>query len=333
MKLPTFSGLLIVAAGVVATTALTFPLHVSAQMANSKPLVLRVAYPPGGPADVAARKIQSPLQAATGQTVIVENTPGASGSIGATMVLNGPSDGQTLLVTTGNDLILAPMAIAQIKYKPESYRLLTPLFPADFALVTGVQHRFAGLEDVVEQGRKRRDKPLSVGSWGHGSAPHLVAADFSAKTGVPVIDVPYKGAAPVIQALLSGEIDMAFVPLAATVLDLVRTGKLRPIGVASVKRNPYLPDVPTLGEGKHLKDFVYVAWAGVFVPNSVPESVAAKLQRDLVEIVGRDEFVSFLRDSAALPVEPMTLTQAAAYYEAEIEKFRRIARATKLEPQ
>jgi tripartite-type tricarboxylate transporter receptor subunit TctC len=321
------------AAGWVAALSLLASHGAVAQAGANRPLVLKVAYPPGGPADVAARQIQGPLQAATGQTVIVENAAGASGSIGATTVLNAPPDGQTLLVTTGNDLILAPMAISQIRYQPESYRLLTPLFPTDFALVTTTQHAFAGLDDLVEQGRKRRDKPLSVGSWGYGSAPYLVAADFSAATGVPVLDVPYKGAAPVVQALLGQQIDMAFVPLAASVVDLIKTGKVKAIGVASLKRNPHLPDVPTLSEGRHLKNFAYTAWAGVFAPATVSEAVASRLQKDLVQVVGREEFARFLKESAALPVEPMTLDQAAAYYAAELEKFRRIAKAVKLEPQ
>ena len=97
---------------------------------------------------------------------------------------------------------------------------------------------------------------------------------------MPVLDVPYKGAAPVIQALLSQEIDMAFVPLAASVLELIRTGKIKAIGVASLKRNPYLPDVPTLSEGKHLKNFAYTAWAGVFVPTAVPEAASRSCRRN-----------------------------------------------------
>jgi tripartite-type tricarboxylate transporter receptor subunit TctC len=321
-------------AGLALAAAALQPLMLATAAAQaSKALVLRVAYPPGGPADVAARKIQAPLQALIGQTVIVDNSPGASGSIGATNVQNAPADGQTLLVTTGNDLILAPLAIAQIKYKPEGFRLLTPIFPTDFALVTSAQHSFAGLDDLIEQARKKRDKDFAVGSWGHGSAPYLVAADFSAATGAKLMDIPYKGAAPVMQALLSQEIDMAFVPLAASVLEHIRAGKLKPIGVASNKRNPFLPNVPTLNEGKHLKNFVYSAWAAVFVSTSVPEAVAAKLNRDLVDVVRREEFARFLQESAGLPVEPMTLSQAADFYKTEMEKFRRIARAIKLEPQ
>ncbi|CAN5375100.1 tripartite tricarboxylate transporter substrate binding protein [soil metagenome] len=304
-----------------------------AQSATGKPLVLRVAYPPGGPADVAARKIQAPLQAALGQTVIVENVPGAGGSIGANNVLGAPADGQTLLVTTGNDLILGPLAIAQARYKSESFRLLAPVFPTDFMLVTNADHSFASVDDFVERLRSSTGKEMSVGSWGYGSAPYLVAADFSRSTGVRLLDVPYKGAAPVIQALLSKEIDVAFVPLAPSVLELIRTGRIKALGVANSKRNPFLPQVASLSEGKYLKSFVYSAWAAIFVPVSVPEGVADRLARQLGAITASEDFQHFLRESAALPVEPMTLVQASTYMRDETEKFQRIAKLVKLEPQ
>ena len=298
-----------------------------------KPMVLRVAYPAGGPADVAARKVQVPLQTALGQTVIIENLPGAGGSIAAASVLNAPPDGQTLLVTTGNDMILSPLAMSQVKHKPENYRLLATILPTDFTLVTSAEHSFANVDELIEHSKKAGGKELTVGSWGYGSAPYLVAADFGAATGARLMDVPYKGAAPVIQALLGREIDMAFVPLAPNVQELLRTGKIKAIGVANTRRNPYLPQVPTLNEGKVLKNFVYSAWAAVFIPASAPQATADRLGKALADIVKGEEFQRFLRDSAALPVEPMTLAQSAAFYQQEVDKFRRIAKLVKLEPQ
>lgn len=305
-----------------------------AQSFPSRTVSMRVAYPAGGPADVAARWVQRQLQVALGQTVIVENLPGAAASIGTTNVLNAAPDGHTLLVTTGNDAILAPLSIVQISYKPESLRLLAVIYPADFVLVTNPSHSFTGLDDFLARARAAWQKELTVGSWGHGSAPYLVAADFSLATGARLLDVPYKGVAPVVQALLSQEIDAAFIPVAANTVEMIRIGRIKAIGVANSQRNPHLPDVPTLGEGKsQLKNFVYSAWAGVFVPTSVPEAVAAKLNKHLAEIVKTDDFQRFLKDSAALPVEPMGLAQAAAYYRSETDKFRRVAQSIKLQPQ
>ncbi|MDN8617445.1 tripartite tricarboxylate transporter substrate binding protein [Variovorax ginsengisoli] len=334
MKLVCTSRRRYLAACIVAAAALPFVTLVHAQLpSSSRPLVMRVAYPAGGPADVAARKIQLPLQAALGKPVIIENLPGAGGSIAANNVLHATPDGQTLLVTTGNDMILSPLALAQVKYKPEQYRLLATILPTDFTLVTSANHAFPSVDALIERARRSDQKELTIGSWGYGSAPYLVGADFSASTNARVMDVPYKGAAPVIQALLSREIDLAFVPLAPNVLELIRTGKINAIGVANTKRNPYLPQLPTLSEGKYLKNFVYSAWAAVFVPASAPEPVVAALHKNLAEITGSSDFQGFLKDSAALPVEPMTPAQSAAFYQAEIDKFRRIAKAVKLEPQ
>lgn len=298
----------------------------------SRTTVLRVAYPAGGPADTAARKLQAKLGAALGQTVIIENVPGAGGAIGAANVLNAPPDGNTLLVTTGNDLILAPLAISQVKYKSENYRLLATILPTDFTLVTNADHSYKNLDDLIERS-KASGKDLSFGSWGHGSAPYLVNADFKLSTGIKLLDVPYKGAAPVIQALLSKEIDMAFVPLAPSVIEMIKTGKIKAIGVANTQRNPNLPDVPTLGEGKYLKNFVYSAWAGVFIPRTVPEPTAQALARHLGEIVSSEEYQKFLQEAAALPVKALTLDQANSYYQAETSKFKSIASRIGLSPQ
>lgn len=309
------------------------PAVATAQTASTKTVVIRVAYPAGGPADVAARKTQVPLQASLGQTVIIENVPGASGSIAASNVLNAAPDGNTLLVTTGNDLILAPLAMAQVKYKPENYRLAGVLSITDFTLVTNAQHAFSSVDDLIESARRKPQKEMTFGSWGYGSAPYLVAADFAASAGIRVLDVPYKGAAPVIQALLGNEIDMAFVPLAPNVLELVRQGKLKAIGSASSTRSPYLPNMPTLNEGKHLKQFVYSAWAALFIPASVPEPLAVRLNQSLVEVKKSEDYKRFLADSAALPDSPTTLVQAEAFYRGEMQKFRAIAKSVKLQAQ
>jgi tripartite-type tricarboxylate transporter receptor subunit TctC len=326
---PTFHSARILAAA-LCVASVQFSVA-QAQTAN-RPTVIRVAYPAGGPADVAARKLQARLGAMLGQPVVIENVPGAGGSIGATNVLNAPPDGNTLLVTTGNDLILAPLAISQVKYKAENYRLLATILPTDFTLVTNADHSYKNLDDLIERS-KAAGKDVSFGSWGYGSAPYLVNADFKLVTGVKVLDVPYKGAAPVIQALLSKEIDMAFVPLAPSVIDLIKTGKLKAIGVANTQRNPYLPGVPTLSEGKHVKNFVYSVWAGVFVPRAVPEPTVQALSKHLGEIVASDEFQKFLQDAAALPVKALTLDQANGYYQAEANKFRSIATRIDLTPQ
>jgi tripartite-type tricarboxylate transporter receptor subunit TctC len=115
--------------------------------------------------------------------------------------------------------------------------------------------------------------------------------------------------------------------------ELIRTGKILAVGVANTTRNPFLPTLPTLSEGKYLRDFVYSAWAAIFVPVATPEPVAASLSARLGEITSGSDFQGFLKDAAALPVKAMSTEEAAAFYAAELAKFRRIARAVKLVPQ
>jgi len=318
---------------ILAACFVAFAGQALAQAFPSKVVMLRVAYPAGGPADVAARKVQPQLQAAFGQPVIIENLPGAGGSIAVKKVLNAPADGHTLLVSTGNDVILAPLTLQAANYKAESLRLVQTIFPTDFALVTNALHSFKNIDELIDYAKKPGQKELSVGTWGHGSAPHLVAEDFQALSGVKMMDVPYKGAAPVVQALLSNEIDVAFVPLAASVVALIEAGKIKPIGIANLKRNPYLPNVPTLNEGNVLKGFAYSAWAGIFVPSTMPAGAVSRISQQVGEIVSSPDFQKFLQESAALPVERMSLEQAATFYRSELDKFTRVAGAIKLQPQ
>ncbi|WP_157979269.1 Bug family tripartite tricarboxylate transporter substrate binding protein [Rhodoferax ferrireducens] len=302
-----------------------------AQTYPTKLVTLRVAYPAGGPADVATRKIQSQIQAGLGQTVIIENLPGAGGSIAARSVLSAPPDGHVVLVTTGNDAILAPLAMTNAKYRSDALRLVANIFPTDLALVTAARHSFKGVDDFVNAARTKKD--YSIGSWGYGSITYLAGADFQARADIKLLDVPYKGAAPVVQALLTQEIDAAFVPMAASVIALINSGQIKLIGTASAKRNPYLPKAPTLNEGKYVRDFFYSAWAGVFVSTQVPESAALKLNAQINEAVKTATFQEFIKESAGLPVDEMSLAQADGFYKSEREKYEKVAKSINLTPK
>lgn len=322
-----------VSLGAVLLLSAAIPIEALAQAYPTKPVSFRVAYPAGGPADVATRKLQPSIQAGLGYPVVVENFPGASGSIAARNVLAAPADGHVVLVTTGNDAILAPLSNVSAKYRASELRLIANIFPTDVALVSSARHSFSGVDAFVRAARTRSTGEYSVGSWGYGSITYLVSADFQARTNVKLLDVPYKGAAPVIQALLSQEIDVAFVPLAANVLALVKSGQIKVIGVASKKRNPYLPDAPTLNEEAGLKDFSYTAWAGVFVPSNVPRAIAEKLSQQVNSALSTQSFKQFVVESAALPAEPMGLSAAEEFYTSEMKKYGAIAKKIDLKPQ
>jgi len=304
-----------------------------AQTYPTKPVTIKVAYPAGGPADAAARQMQVQFQAALGQPAIVENVPGAGGSIGVNQVLNAPADGHTLLVITGNDAILAPLSLASAKYKAEDLRIVYPLIVSEFFLASNTNHSFDSADAFIEFARRPGQKELSFGTWGHGSAPHLVGADFKEQTGARFLDVPYKGVAPVVQDLLGNQVDMAFLPLAGNIQGLVQTGKIRAVGLASVKRNPNLPNIPTVNEGRHLKSFVYTVWPAVFVSSKTPDALVTRLHQLVSEVVNSAAFQKYSRETGNLPLEPMALPQAAGFYKSEIDKYTRVARSIKLVPQ
>jgi tripartite-type tricarboxylate transporter receptor subunit TctC len=301
------------------------------QAESGKATVMRVAYPAGGPADVAARKLVAGLGTALGGPAIVENLPGAGGAIGATSVLRAPADGQVLLVTTGNDLILAPLALASAHYKPDAFRLVSVIMPSDFVLAANDAVQIKSVEDLVAAAAQRE---FTFGTWGPGSAPSLVSSDFRFASGVRVLDVPYKGAAPVTQALLSREIDFAFVPLSPATVDLIRTGRIKAIGVANSQRNSQLPNVRTLSEsGGKLGNFRHSVWAAIFCSGEVPEAVAKQVNEKVNTVLRGAEYQRFLVDSGALPVNPGSLSEHADFYRAQIQKLQTIAARSGITPQ
>ncbi|MBT2323678.1 tripartite tricarboxylate transporter substrate binding protein [Variovorax paradoxus] len=314
--------------GIAATLALG---RVGAQGPAGKPIAIKVAYAPGGPADVAIRKLQHQLQVGLAAPVVIENQPGATGWIAARAVLQAPPDGQTLLVSTGNDLILAPLTVPSAKYKPANFRLLTSIFPTDMVLVTSDAHAFPNTAALVNS--SKAGKPLTAGNWGPGSFSHLVTEDFKQATGAKIVDIPYRGAAPIIQALLGHELDMAFTPMTAGLAAYIASGRLKALAVANGKRNPVIPNVPTVEESNLVKDFTHTVWAGIFVSEGVPEAVAARLSTVSSDAVQSPEFRQFLNESAAMPVDRMNLADAQRFFQEQVTKYTRLAKSLKLETQ
>jgi tripartite-type tricarboxylate transporter receptor subunit TctC len=299
---------------------------------GSRPVSLKVAYSAGGPADTAARQLQVPLQAALGKTVIVENAPGAGGSLATMAYIGGPPDGSTLLVLTGNDAILNPLSLASAKYRPEELRLVHPLIVSEFVLVSGNLQAPAGIDAVVAQA-KAASKELTFGNWGIGSSPHLITEDLRSQTGIRVLDIPYRGATPIVQDLIGRQLDYAFLPLAGTTQGMIETGKLKAIAMASPARTPNLPQVPAAGESKLLKGFDYTVWPGVFVHAATPEAVVVKLHQHISAIVGGPAYQKWSRETGNKALSAMTLQETAAFYAAEQRRSRHLAAAMKLVPQ
>jgi tripartite-type tricarboxylate transporter receptor subunit TctC len=299
---------------------------------SSRPISLKVGYPAGGPADSAARQLQLQLQTALGQTVIVENQPGAGSSIAIMQFLTLPADGMTLLVATGNDVVLNPLVLKSAKYKPDDLRLIHPLIVSEFVLVTGDPQGPVGFDAFVAQA-KSGGKELSIGNWGVGSSPHLIAEDLRTQTGLKLLDVPYKGVTPMVQDLIGRQLDYAFLPLAGTTQGMITSGKLKAVAIASPTRTPNLPNVPAAGESKLLKGFDYTVWPGLFVHASTPEATVTRLHQHIATIVGGAEYQKWSRETGNKSLNSMSLRDAASMFAHEQAQSKRLAASANLVAQ
>jgi tripartite-type tricarboxylate transporter receptor subunit TctC len=317
---------------VLALAALS-AVGVYAQDLSSKPMTLVVPYPAGGPADVTARQMLPSLRKSLGQTVIVDNTAGASGAIGIQKLLNAPADGHYILMGTPSDVILAPLALAAVKHKPEQLRLLGLASRAPLVLVSGMRLPARKLEDLLAEARKPGAKEYSYGSIGPGSLYHLVGEDFAARMKLRMTHVPYKGVAPLLQDVIGGLVDFAFLPSAGNLADLILQGKLRAYAVTDGQRLARLPEVPTMAQAIGLKEFEYEIWGGLFVPRSVPADLAQRLNAAVKEAQQDAEFRTQIEASGAAPGNPMSLADAERFFTDQTARYRRLAQAVKLEPQ
>lgn len=299
----------------------------------SKPIIVKVAFPAGGPADESIRAAAVVMKRSLGQNVIADNLPGASGSICAMNVLRSASDGYTLLGTTGIDFLVAPLTIASARYSPEKFRLAGFSGISDFILVSNPSLSFRNVDEVIAYAKNPKNRPLSLAHWGPGSAPHLVGADFQARTGVRMLEVPYKGAAPVSSDIAGSQVDLTFIPMGGPTYGMIKAGRFKPIGVASKARHPSLPDVPALSENKALADFEYSQWAGVLAPPDTPDAVTARVVEAMNAWVASPENRTRRSVNLQRAIEPMTMAQAQAFLNDEHAKLTRIAKSLKLAGQ
>lgn len=293
----------------------------------TKAITIKVAFPAGGPADVGIRAANVVLERHLGKPIITENVAGANGSIAVTAVLKAPADGYTLLGTTGSDFITAPAVISSATYKPEQFKLVGVVGDSDFILLSSKAHSFKSVDELIDYALKPGSKELTLAHWGAGSSPQVVGADFQARTGTKFLEVPYKGAAPVIADLLGGHIDLAFVPVGGGTLSLIQTGQVNTIGIASAKPNPALPAVPIIGASTRVGKFEYSVWSAFFAPPGTPDDVVLRLNEALNVWSASEENLARVKTNASRLVAPMDLSQAMTFFKSEREKYLTVLRS------
>ena len=328
------AGLALTAAA-FAATSLTFAPLAHADGYPAKPVSIMVPYPAGGLSDVIARTVNTPLSRALGQPVIVENLGGASGGIAAQKVLNSPADGYYIFQGSPNELVLAPLANAAIRYHSEDFRLVTMITVNPMVLFARKDLPVANGDELAAYARKAAAEghPLTYASVGPGSMYHLLGEHLSKVIGAPMIHVPYKGGAPAFQDLMGGQVDLFITPYGKGYVQLVQEGKLRAVAALSQSRQPLLPNVPTMDESKALKGFVFDTWSGYFVPRNTPEPVVQAIHKALSEVTRDAKLRATLEEQAMVVPAPLSLAELSTLYTDNTARMRAIARAIGLQPQ
>lgn len=239
-----------------------------------KPIAVVVPFGPGGTSDIVARIAGQSMGAILKQQVVIENKPGAGGNIGANYVARAPSDGYTLLAGFPG-LTTNPSLYRKLNYKPEKdFIPISLLASAPNVIVVAASSPTKSLQELIERGRQASGK-LNFGSAGAGTSSHLAGELLSDITGMKMQHVPYKGGAPALTDLASGRLDLMVIPLPESI-GLITSGKLKALALASSRRSPLLPDVPTTKEAG-LANFEVGSWYGLLAPAGTPATAVAKL--------------------------------------------------------
>jgi tripartite-type tricarboxylate transporter receptor subunit TctC len=295
----------------------------------AKPLRATVAFTAGSATDIIARTLGERLWAQLGQPVVIENRPGASGTIGAAIVARAEPDGYTMLVNSSSHTV-APSTYASLPYDTvRDLAGITPLANLPSVLVIAPSRGIRSVRDLVTAARARPGA-MSFASGGAGSAAQLNAERFRMSAGFDAVHVPYKGAPEALADIIGGRVDFYFCPIVPA-LPLVKDGKLLAIAVGSAKRATALPDVPTTIEAG-FPNSEYNFWVGLFAPGKTPRPLVKRLYQETQKALSSPEMSQRMRTLGAEPM-PMTPEQFDAYVRDEIALNAKLVKAAGIRPQ
>jgi tripartite-type tricarboxylate transporter receptor subunit TctC len=288
-----------------------------AQSWPTKPVRMIIAFPPGGPTDLVSRVLAQKLSEQLGQQVIVDNKPGAGGNIAAELAAKAAPDGYTIFYNT-SAIVIGPALYGKVNYdtlKDFTPVLLTASVP--MVLVVNPQLPARSVKEFLDLA-KTRSGALNYSSSGTGTITHLASAMMSTQTGIQTQHIPYKGSAPGLVDLASGQTQF-MIDTINTVLPYVRDNRLRGLAVTSAKRSPLLPDLPTLAEAG-ISGFEAAAWQGIVVPTGTPNEIVQKLNAEVNKALTHPDIRSRLAAQGA-DILGGTPAEYAAYLRSEMPRW------------
>ncbi len=312
----------------VATPLFLASAAVCAQNFPTRPLRIIMPFPAGTSVnDVLGRALAQRLAEPLGQTVIFDNRSGAGGTVGTEMVAKSPPDGYTLLLGVTGALAIAPFVYPKLGY--DTQRDFVPVAMVALAPYVIVVHPSVpakNMRELIALAKARPDQ-LRYASAGVGSTPHLCTELFLNMTGLKMLHVPYKGGTPAMIDTIAGHTE-ALCTSVTNAAPFIKQGKIRAIGVTSLKRSLVLPDLPTINE-QGLKGYDVVQWMGIFAPAKTPPPLVQRLHQAIAQVVNGTEYANFVRQQGAEPAL-MTPDEVNILVRADLERWGKLVKAIKV---
>jgi tripartite-type tricarboxylate transporter receptor subunit TctC len=308
-------------------------LQASAQAWPVKPITMIVPWPAGGPSDFVARKLQPEMAKALGQPLVIDNIGGAGGAIGIQKNVGAAADGYTFSLASPLELIVAPLTLAAVKYKPEDLKVVGQIVKAPLVLLARKDLPANTLDELMALTTRPGAKDLSVGNGGNGSLFHLVAEKFGQQTGAKFVHVPYKGASPMMTDLMGGQVDLAFTIFAGSIPSMIADGKVKVLGLTNRTPLPKFPQIAAMAAHPKLAGFEFDSWASIVVPRSTPDVIANRINKAVYEALQNPEIRSAFEATGNLIVNPTSVADLDRVYRDEIARYQAIARSINFEPQ
>jgi len=296
-------------------------IQVSAQTYPNKPIKIVIPYGPGGAPDILGRLIGVKLQTSLGQAIIVENHPGAGGTVGTDFVAKSAPDGYTILVATTANLSISPHLYPKLPYN--ALKDLAPVsLVANSPLILTISKDVPAnnLKELIAYGKANPGK-LNYASSGSGTIQHVAGAMFASMAGIDAVHVPYKGTAQILPDLVAGRVNLMF-NSPAPMLPLVKDGSLKAIGIASLTRSPLNPEYSTIAE-QGLAGFEAAPWYAFYAPAGTPPAVIARLNKDITAALALPDVKEKYADMG-LEVSPSTPAELAQITKRDYDKFGKI---------
>ena len=295
--LPVAATRILTSLGAAAAAALILG-NAAAQTYPTRPVKVIVPFATGAASDIIARQVFDRVSAAMGQGFVVENRPGAGGTVGSEFVAKATPDGYTLLISTAA-LPISAGVYKNLRYDSSAYASVTVMTHSPLAFAANLNFPPKTMKEFIDYAKANPGK-VNFGSLGIATSHHLTGEKLKLDAGIDMVHVPYKGSSAAHTDLIGGQIQVMFDNFVA-LLPQIKAGQVRALAVSSAKRHPLLPDVPSIAEGG-VRDFEAVAWFGVVAPPGTPRDIVAKLNAEVVKALNQPEMKQRLTDGGSLVI-------------------------------